>query len=59
MSEQPWTPEPAATSRRREVLNYMSALDDGEFNSLISEARATSKDAAVAKVVAFLKGNRG
>ena len=56
MSEQPWTPEPAATSKRREVLNYMSALDDGEFNSLISEARTSSKEAAVARISAILKG---
>jgi hypothetical protein len=59
MTETPWVPEAVTASKRRDVVSYIAALDDGEFTSLVSEARATSKDAAVAKVVAFLKGNRG
>jgi len=55
-AEQPWTPEPVATSKRRDVLNYMSALDDNEFTSLISEARTSSKAAAAAKISNILKG---
>jgi hypothetical protein len=45
-----------ALLERRDVLNYMSALDDGEFNSLISEARTSSKDAAATRISNILKG---
>ena len=56
MTEQPWVPEAVTASKRRDVLNYMSALDDGEFKSLISEARTSSKDAAATKISNILKG---
>ena len=55
-AEQPWIPETVTESKRRDVLNYVASLDDHEFDSLISEARASSKDAAATRISNILKG---
>jgi len=43
---------------RNQVVSYVSALDDTEFDELVTQARGVSKDAAAARISAILKQQR-